>query len=262
MNARPSRLLVLWTALVTLFILGPLVMVLLVSLTPRDYVSLPEGGPSLRWYAAMLARPEFVDAALNSLWLALAAAGSALALGLAAALGIAGRDFAGRGLLLGVLMSPLFVPLILSALAILAVFSSWGWTHQPSRLFVAHTALTLPYVVRTLVASLAALDRRQLLAARNLGAGPWRCFLRVTLPQLGPGLFAAGLFAFIVSFDDVGLSLFLTGTGFSTLPVQLFSYASYNSDPTIAAMSVTMVALSFAAVILVERGFGLQRLMR
>lgn len=259
---KPGILLSVWTGAVVLFILGPLAMVLLVSLTTRDYVSLPDEGLSLRWYANMLNHGEFVAAALHSLWLALGTAVAAVVLGLAAALGLARSQFRFRNFLRTALMAPLFVPMVLSGLAILTVYAQLGWSHQGSRLFVAHTALTLPYVVRTLTASLAGFDRGQELAARNLGAGPWIAFRLVTLPQLGPGLFAGALFAFIVSFDNVGLSLFLAGTDFSTLPVQLFSYASYNNDPVIAAVSVTMILLSIIVVMLVEKVFGLQRLMR
>lgn len=251
-----------WTSLVALFVLGPLALILAVSLTTRDHMGWPDQGLTLRWYARMLQRPEFVSSVLNSLLLALASSAIAVSLGLAAALGLdraAGRTPA---LLRNALMSPLFVPMVLSGLAILVAYTQWGWTHQFSRLLAAHAALTLPYAMRTLTASLRAFDRRQELAARNLGAGPWRTFALVTLPQLGPGLFAGTLFAFIVSFDNVGLSLFLTGTQFSTLPIELFSYASYNSDPVIAAASVTMVLLSVAAVVLIERVFGLARLMR
>lgn len=265
MNAiasRPSRLLLLWAAGVTVFILGPLAMVLWVSLTPLDYISFPTHAFSLRWYREALQRPELLAAILTSLWLALAAMCAAMVLGLPAAMAVTRYRFAGRELVLAVLLSPLFLPLILSALAILAVYSTWGWSHQPTRILAAHIALTLPYVLRTLVASLAAFDRHQELAARNLGAGRMQAFWWVTLPQIRPGLFAAAVFAFIVSFDDVGLSLFLTGAGSMTLPVQLFSYASYNSDPTVAAISVLMVALSFIAVMTVERCVGLERMMR
>lgn len=258
----PSRALVIWAWAVTAFILGPLLLVLLVSLTPLDYISFPRHTLSLRWYQQVLQRPELLGAALNSLWLALGSMAAAIVLGLPAALSLVRYRFAGREVATGVLMSPLFLPLILSALAILAVYSTWGWANQPSRLFVAHVALTLPYVIRTLMASLAAFDARQELAARNLGASRWQAFIWVTLPQLKPGLFAAAVFAFIVSFDDVGLSLFLTGTGYMTLPVQLFSYASYNSDPTVAAISVVMVGISFLAVVAVERSLGLEKLMR
>ena len=98
--------------------------------------------------------------------------------------------------------------------------------------------------------------------ARNLGASEVRAFVLVTLPQLGPGLLAGGLFAFIVSFDNVWMSIFLTGSKFQTLPVELFVYASYNSDPMIAAASVTMIFVSILTIALVEKYFGIQKLMR
>jgi len=236
--------------------------VLAVSLTPHDVLSWPDSGLSMRWYARMLERPAFVEAALNSLMLAAGSAAAAVVLGLAAAWGLDRSDSRLAMAVRNGLMSPLFVPMILSGLAILVAYTHVGWTHQASRLLAAHTALTLPYALRTLSASLQAFDRRQELAARNLGASRWQTLWYITLPQLAPGLFAAGVFAFIVSFDNVGLSLFLTGPSFSTLPVELFSYASYNSDPVVAAVSVTMVLLSIAVVLLVERVFGLGKLMR
>ena len=251
-----------WTSIVAVFVLGPLFMVLVVSLTTHDYLSLPDEGLSLRWYASLLERRDFGAAALRSLWLAAGSSSIALVLGLAASIALIRNDLPATRMLRTLLMTPLFVPMVLSGLAILSVYSTYGWSDQMSRLFVAHTALTLPYVIRTLSASLASIDVRQELAARNLGAGPWQTFFRVTLPQLGPGLFAGGLFAFIVSFDNVGLSLFLAGPGSSTLPVELFSYASFNSDPVVAAVSVTMVVLSIGTVIVVERLLGLEKLMR
>lgn len=251
-----------WTALVTVFVLGPLVAVLLVSLTRHDYMSFPDTGLTLRWYRALLDRPDLAQAAWQSTWLALAASGLALAMGLPAAWALSRRQAPWVALLRTGLMTPLFVPMVLSGLAILSVYADMGWSDRPSRLLVAHTALTLPYAIRTLSASIAALDPGQLLAARNLGASPWASFMRVALPQLRPGMIAAGAFAFIVSFDNVGLSLFLAGPGANTLPVSLFTYASYNNDPTVAAASVAMVLASLLVVLLVERLVGIRRLAR
>lgn len=251
-----------WTALVLLFVLGPLAAVLLVSLTRHDYMSFPDTGLTLRWYRALAGRPDLLHAAWQSLWLAAASSTLALAMGLPAAWALSRRRDRWAATLRTGLMTPLFVPMVLSGLAILSVYADLGWSDRASRLLVAHTVLTLPYAVRTLGASIAALDPSQALAARNLGAGPWAGFVHVTLPQLRPGLFAAGAFAFIVSFDNVGLSLFLAGPGSSTLPVALFTYASYNNDPTVAAASIIMVLASLLAVVAVERVTGLQRLLR
>ncbi len=257
-----SRLLAIWTGLILVFILGPLVIEFLVSLTPLDYISFPKNSVSLRWYKALLEHSDFMIAAVNSLLLACASAGMALFLGLPAATAVARHNFPGKQSILSVLMSPLFIPVILGALAMLSAFSSWKWSNQPLRIFIAHTIMVLPYVIRTLTASLLAFDYKQVMAAKNLGANQWNVFWLVTLPQIAPGIIAAVLFAFIVSFDDVGMSLFLTGTEFTTLPVQLFTYASYNNDPTIASASVVMVAVSFLMIYLIERFFGLQKLIR
>lgn len=254
--------LAVWTMLVLLFVLGPLAAVLLVSLTRHDYMSFPDTGLTLRWYRALSERPDLLHAAWQSLWLAAASSALALGMGLPAAWALSRRRDRWAAVLRTGLMTPLFVPMVLSGLAILSVYAEMGWSDRSSRLLVAHTVLTLPYAVRTLGASIAALDPGQTLAARNLGAGPWAGFVHVTLPQLRPGLFAAGAFAFIVSFDNVGLSLFLAGPGTSTLPVTLFTYASYNNDPTVAAVSVVMVLASLLAVVAVERATGFQRLMR
>lgn len=251
-----------WTALTMLFVLGPLVAVLLVSLTRHDYMSFPDTGLTLRWYRKLAERPDLLHAAWQSLWLAASSSVLAVGMGLPAAWALSRRQERWAAMLRTGLMTPLFVPMVLSGLAILSVYADLGWTDRSTRLLVAHAALTLPYAVRTLGASIAALDPSLALAARNLGAGPWAGFVHVTLPQLRPGLAAAGAFAFIVSFDNVGLSLFLAGPGSSTLPVTLFTYASYNNDPTVAAVSMIMVLASLLAVVALERMAGLQRLMR
>lgn len=252
----------IWTSLVTAFIVGPLVVIFLVSFTPHDRVSFPDTGISFRWYVALLGRGDFIHAALNSLMLALVAVACSLAMGIAASFALVRFRFPFSDVVRVVLLSPLLVPMILSGLAILTVFSAHGWSDQPSRLLVAHLALVLPYIVRTVTSSLQSFDRDQELAARNLGAHPLTAFFRITLPQIGPGIFAGALFGFVVSFDDVGLSILLSGTQFSTLPVQLFNYAMYDNDPLAATVSVCMVVFSVVAVIVLERTVGVERLMR
>jgi putative spermidine/putrescine transport system permease protein len=257
-----SRLLGLWTLAVCVFVVAPFFAVVAVSLTPLDYISLPHGAISLRWYRELLNRTVFLEAGEHSLLLAVEAAVTALFLGTLAALAIVRYRFALRGTVLFTVSSPLFIPMVMGGLAILMFFSMVGWTYEPFRLYAGHCALTVPYVVRVLTASLTGFDMNQELAARNLGANPVKAFLRVTLPQLGPGLIAGAIFAFIVSFDNVGLSLFLSGANYRTLPVELLAFVEADNDPTSAALSVVMIVLSMAVVLVVERLVGLQRLMR
>lgn len=255
-------LLALWTAAIVAFVLAPLVFVVAVSLTPLSHISLPSGGVSLRWYAQLLERPEFAEAAWNSIVLGLGASASAVVLGVLAALAIVRYRIPYRETIRMALTSPLFVPMVLSGLAILVFFAPYKWATPGIRLYVAHSALTLPYVMRTVSASLSGFDMNQELAARNLGASPAKAFFLVTLPQLGPGVLAGTVFAFIVSFDNVGLSIFLTGAQYRTLPVELFAYMANENDPMAAALSVVMIAMSLIVIVLLERMVGLQRLIK
>ncbi len=263
MNAGRLEKLVLgiWTALVSIFIVGPLLVMIAISLTAEGYISLPYNGVSLRWYEDMLQQKVFLDAALNSLLLAVQATGTAVVLGTAVAIAVTRYRFPGRGLILLLAGAPLFVPLVMTGLAVLIFFSTLGIGGPASRLYVAHVALTVPYIVRMVSVSTAGFDWNQELAARNLGASPLRAFLEVTLPQIMPGVIAGAAFAFIISFDDVGMSIFLTGAAYKTLPVELFAYAAFDLTPMIAAVSVTMIVFSALFVLIIERLFGVQRVL-
>lgn len=263
MNAGRLEKLVLgiWTALVSIFIVGPLLVMIAISLTAEGYISLPYNGVSLRWYEDMLQQKVFLDAALNSLLLAVQATGTAVVLGTAVAIAVTRYSFPGRGLILLLAGAPLFVPLVMTGLAVLIFFSTLGIGGPASRLYVAHVALTVPYIVRMVSVSTAGFDWNQELAARNLGASPLRAFLEVTLPQIMPGVIAGAAFAFIISFDDVGMSIFLTGAAYKTLPVELFAYAAFDLTPMIAAVSVTMIVFSALFVLIIERLFGVQRVL-
>jgi putative spermidine/putrescine transport system permease protein len=250
-----------WTLLVSIFIIGPLLVMIAISLTADGYISLPYNGISLRWYEDMLQQKIFFDAAVNSILLALQATATAVMLGTAVALAVTRYRFPGRGLILLLSGAPLFVPLVMTGLAVLVFFSTLGIGGPALRLYVAHVSLTMPYIVRMVSVSMAGFDWNQELAARNLGASPLRAFLEVTLPQIVPGVIAGAAFAFIISFDDVGMSIFLTGAAYKTLPVELFAFAAFDLTPMIAAVSVTMIVFSALFVLIVERIFGMQRVL-
>lgn len=257
-----SRLLAAWTLAVCVFIVTPFVAVVAVSLTPNDYISLPADGVSLKWYVRLLDEPVYLEAGWNSLVLAAASAATALVLGVLPAIAVVRHRFPMRDAIQLVMTSPLFVPMVMTGLAILVFFAAMGWGSQAGRLYIGHCALTVPYVFRAACASLAGFDVNQELAARNLGASAPRAFLLVTVPQLLPGLMAGAVFAFVVSFDNVGLSIFLSGAEVRTLPVELLAHVENDNDPLSASLSVAMLAISFGAVLLTERMVGLQRVLR
>ena len=247
--------------LVAAFILAPIVVVVAVSLTDSPIPEFPPRGLTLRWYAHALSEDVFTTSALNSLWLATAATALATPLALAAAYGLVRGRFRGRDAIQTLLLAPLVVPSLVIGLAILLAFSGMGVRDVGARLVGAHVLITFPYMVRTILASLARLDPAVEEAARTLGASALRCFVLVTLPLVRPGVVAGMLFAFIVSFDNVSLSLFLTNARTNTLPIAILNYVEYNFDPSVAAISTMLVAFSLGAALLVERLVGLRRVV-
>ena len=165
---------------------------------------------------------------------------------------------AGSGLVYGALVGGTSGTGVL-LIAILLAFSAAGWRDPMSRLLLAHVVITLPYMVRTVMASLARLDPLAEEAAMTLGASRLRAFFHVTLPLLLPGLVAGAVFAFIVSFDNVSVSLFLTTARSLTLPIAVLGYVEFNFDPSVAALSTLLILTSLVAAIGVERAVGLRR---
>lgn len=254
-------LLWIWTVIVSIFILGPLLVLAAISLTSENYVSLPYRGISLRWYLDFLHRPEFLAAARNSIVLAGEATLTSVVLGTLAAIAVTRYRFPGRTLVNLICNAPLFTPLVMSGLAILIFFSTFNVGGPAMRLFVGHVALTVPYIIRMVSAGMTGFDWNQEVAARNLGASAPRAFIEIILPQILPGVIAGGLFALVVSFDDVGMSIFLAGASYTTLPVELFAFASYDLTPMVAAVSVAMIVVSAVSVLLIEWWFGVQQVL-
>ena len=251
-----------FVALATLlfgFVLAPIVVVVVASFSAGAVPEFPPSSWSLRWYAHALSQPVFLTAARNSAVLAALATLINLPLSLAAALALTRGRFPGREAVQTLLLAPLVVPAVVTGIAILLAFSAAGWRDPMSRLLLAHVVVTLPYMVRTVMASLARLDPLAEEAAMTLGADRFRAFLHVTLPLLLPGLVAGAVFAFIVSFDNVSVSLFLTTARSSTLPIAVLGYVEFNFDPSVAALSTLLILASLVAAVGVERAVGLRR---
>jgi putative spermidine/putrescine transport system permease protein len=267
-----GRLLV---AAVVAFMTLPTVVVVVASFNPTAILSFPPEGLSLRWYENALTYPQFRRAAINSLIVTATSALVALPVGTAAALALvrhpwpgrlraAGRGApgAGRGALEAVLMSPLVIPGVAAGLGLLIVAAPLGLLANPIVLIAAHVVLVLPFVIRSVAVSVANLDPMLERAAASLGARPWRVFLRVTLPLLRPGLFAALLFAVIVSANEFVVSLFVSTRVTEILPVAMFTYVVNYTDPTMAALSTLFIAATFVTVFLADRFLGLSRVFQ
>lgn len=249
------------TAGAMVFVLAPLLVAVSISFSEAPFASFPPQGFTLDWYRQVLADPDFIDAATLSIGLALAVTATSVLLGLPAALALSRARLPGAAALQGLLLSPLVFPVLITGLALLQFYSATNMQDARLNLFFGHTLVTLPYVVRTATASLQLVDASLEEAARTLGAGPWRVFRRVTVPQIAPGVAAGALFAFMVSLDNYPISMWLADARAVPLPVLLFQNMQRVFDPSIAAMASLMILVGAAAVVALEKLVGLRRAM-
>lgn len=249
------------TVSVLLFLIGPLLVVMGASFNEKPILNFPPEGFTLRWYPRILEHPEFVSGFRLSFQLAVVATVISCVLGTLASLAIVRHRFPGSSVLNSIILSPLILPRVVFGLACLLFFIRAGFIGTFWGLVLAHTMVAVPYVVRTVIASLTGLDPQLEEAARNLGAGPVRTFWRITLPLMTPGLMAGGIFSFIVSFDELVVTLFLAGTHQVTLPIRIFTYVQFDSDPFIAAVSTLLILMSFFGVFLLDRLIGVTRFL-
>ncbi len=240
------------------FLLVPVVIVVLFALNPPPYLAFPPTGLTLHWYERFAASRELMGAFALSLELAVATVVVAGTIGTAAALGLARGHLPGRGALTALFLSPLVLPALLTGFALFQLVMVLGVGRSTAVLLAGHVVIAIPYVMRTVLAVLAQSDRSIEEAARGLGATPGRAFREVTLPAIRPGVIAGGMFAFITSFDQFPVSLFLVAPGQETLPIAMFNYLRFDSDGTIAAASTVSIALAILLVLAIDWSVGLQ----
>ena len=216
---------------------------------------------SLRWYRELFASRDFVESFVQSLYIALVTTVFATILGTSAAYALGRFRFRGREAVSTVLLSPLMIPGVAIGLSLNQFLSELGMARGYTALFIGHVVITVPYVARTVGAALVGVDRNLEYAAWDLGASKLRAFALITLPLLRPGLVAGALFTFITSFDELTISLFLSGTRIVPLPVRIFTYLETVVEPTAAAASAILVVLSVVTILLVEKLVGLDRIL-
>jgi putative spermidine/putrescine transport system permease protein len=249
-----------WVGLVFAFLSAPSVIIVVSAFNAGSTLTFPPQGLSLRWFQAFFASTEFTDALRTSVMLAIMATLSALLVGGMAALALDRYRVPARAHLEALFLSPLVVPMIVMGIAILQFFALLQIPRSFLLLFFGHLIITIPYTIRTLLASLAGFDRNLEEAARNLGASGLVTFRRITLPLVAPGLLAAGIFAFIESFGNLTLSVFIAGPRVATLPVRLFAFIEFSFDPTVAAVSTVILVVVVLAMLLLTRVASLERL--
>lgn len=249
-RVRPSRVaLAAYCVLVGVFLLLPTLIVVPLSFTSAKSLHFPPPGWSTQWYHTFFTDPEWRNSALVSVRIALVVTLLATALGTMAAVALTNRR---RRWVPGVrafLVAPMIVPGVVIAIGIYYVFLRWHLTETFMGFVFAHTMLAIPIVVITVSAALEAFDFDLTRASQSLGAGPLTTFRVVTLPLILPGVLAGALFAFLTSFDESIVALFLSGPSVRTLPIQIFQSVTTSLDPTIAAASTILLALTTALLI-------------
>jgi putative spermidine/putrescine transport system permease protein len=237
---------------VLLFMALPILIIVILSFSSATYLTFPPPAFGVRWYREYLGSDEWLAAT----WLSLSVAAStvllATVLGTLAALGLARLPPVLRNLAAALILSPMIVPVIVVAIGIYYAYAQYGLVGSPVGLVLAHTCLAVPFVVTSVSASLAGLDRRLEQAALSLGATPFGTFRQVTLPLIRPGVLVGALFAFITSFDELIVALFLSGSGAVTLPRRMWDDLRFEIDPTIAAVSTLTVVLTASLLAIVH----------
>jgi putative spermidine/putrescine transport system permease protein len=247
------------TAMMMVFILAPLAVVVAMSVSDSYFVSFPPQGFTLKWYVKILQDRDFLDALQLSGLLAFGATIGSLLLGVPAAIALTRGSFVGQSLLKGLVLSPLIFPALVTGLALMQLLSRMGSDDARFNLLVGHIVVTSPYVIRSVVTSLMLVDFNLEDAARTLGANRLRTFWRITLPQIAPGVAAGALFAFMVSFDNYPVTMWLANSQYSPVPLVLMRQLVNVFDPSIPAMSTVIIILAVIGVLVLERLVGLRR---
>jgi putative spermidine/putrescine transport system permease protein len=243
------------------FLVAPLLMVILTSFGSDAVESFPPKDFSLIWYWKALGEESFMAGLRTSLWIAALATLIATPLGAAAAFGINRGRFPGRNALQALLLAPLLVPGIVIGIALLVAFSAIDVGTAPQRLLFGHILVILPYSTRTTLAALVRLDPSLEEAAQMFGASRFQTLIHVTLPSVAQGIVAGAVFGFILSFDEAAVSLFLIDVDTTTLPIAIMSYLEYSVDPSVTALSSMMILVTLLLTVILERLFGLRRVL-
>ena len=243
------------------FLIAPLFVIFPLSFNAEEFLVFSEGMKrldpeafSLRWYHDMIygTKNPWGLAAKNSFIIAIFATLGSVILGTVAALGLSSRHMPYKGLIMATLISPMIVPLIITAAGIFFFYAKWGLVGTYTGLILAHTALGTPFVVITVTATLTGFDTNLIRAAQSLGANTMKTFFKVTMPLITPGVISGALFAFITSFDEVVVVLFLGSVEQQTIPRQMWSGIRQEISPVILCMATCLVALSIALLTTVE----------
>lgn len=239
-------------SLIGLWLVAPALIVIPLGFSNATSFVFPPPEFSTRWFESFFTDPRWLSALGNSLTLGVVVMVITTVLGTLAALALDRSRFPGRDLINYLILAPMIIPIILLGIAYYSFFLAFRMTGTMAGFVLAHTALALPFVITSVAPALTTFDRRLELAAHSLGAGPWATFRRVTLPLIAPGIISGAIFAFVTSFDEIVVAIFLTGPYFTTIPVRMFTAVSRELDPTISAVSTIILSITTILLLVVQ----------
>jgi putative spermidine/putrescine transport system permease protein len=235
-----------------LFLIAPIIVIMPLSFNSEPYFTYPMPGLSMKWYADFFQDPRWLNALKVSVIVGLASTTLSMTLGTLAALGLSRANFPYRATIMALLISPMIVPVVITAVGMYFFFADLGINNTYFGIILAHTALATPFVVITVTATLTGFDQSLIRAGASLGASPMTVFRKVTFPLILPGMISGALFAFVTSFDEVVVVLFIASPDQRTLPKQMFSGIREQISPTITAAATMLVFAAAAMLITVE----------
>ena len=251
--------LALFTICILVFILGPVIVIVLSSFTTSMFATFPPKGFTLQWYGNIGTYPEFIGSIGISLIIATMVTIVALFFGILASYSIVRHKFPGKNALNAFFMSPISLPWIVIGISLLFFYSRLFRIETLTGLIIGHLLVTTPYMIRSIVASLTGFNRTLEEASLNLGASEVKTFLKITLPLIKPGILSGTIFTFLLSFNDLNISMFLAGPHITPFPLVLFNFLVLRAlDPTIAALSSVIALSTIALGVLLGRFFSAQ----
>lgn len=252
-----SKALSIFVFLVYFFILAPLVIIVITSFGPDKSLVFPPKGFSLRWMINIFKVEMFRKSFFISMQLSVLGTILAMFIGIPAAYGLSRYDFKGKNILNGIFLSPILIPGIVLGFSLLRYLVIYAGLPVYTSLLIGHIIIIIPYIIRVISSSLSNFDYSIEEASMSLGASKINTFFTIVLPNIRSGVLAAFILAFINSFNNVPVSVFLTGPGLSTLPIQMLIHVEYNFDPTIAALSVVLMLMTAVLMFIIEKTLGL-----
>ncbi|WP_352418262.1 ABC transporter permease [Proteiniborus sp.] len=254
---RKNKGLSIFAFLVYFFLLAPLLIIVATSFGPDKALIFPPKGFSLKWMANIFKIEMFRKSFVISMQLSVIGTIIALIIGIPAAYALSRYNFKGKNILNSIFLSPVLIPGIVLGFSLLRYLVIYSKLPIYTSLLIGHVIIIIPYIIRVISSSLSNFDYSIEEASMSLGANKIKTFFVIVLPNIRSGVIAAFILAFINSFNNVPVSLFLTGPGLSTLPIQMLIHVEYNFDPTIAALSVVLMAMTGLLMFIVEKTLGL-----